>query len=61
MVRSASPDREHQSIFFSAEADAPAAIQSWIRRGGSWISIYYSYHGLLPRLFEVRSAAADLI
>ena len=37
MVRSASPDREHQSIFFSAEADAPAAIRSSIRLSGSYL------------------------
>ena len=39
MVRSAAADRVYQSIIHSAAADAPAAIQSWIRCGGS------VYHG----------------
>jgi hypothetical protein len=39
MVRSAVADRVYQSIIHTAAADAPAAIQSWIRHGGS------VYHG----------------
>jgi hypothetical protein len=34
-VRSAKADRGQFTILFSAAADAPAAIQSWIRYGGS--------------------------
>ena len=34
MVRSAAADRVYQSIFPSASADAPAAMQSWIHHGG---------------------------
>ena len=39
MVRSAAADRVYQSIIHSAAADALAAMQSWIRGGGS------VYHG----------------
>ena len=39
MVRSAAADRVYQSIIHSAAADLPAAMQSWIRGGGS------VYHG----------------
>ena len=39
MVRSAAEDRVYQSVIHSAAADAPAAMQSWIRDGGS------VYHG----------------
>ena len=39
MVRSAAADCLYQSIIHSAAADAPAAMQSWIRGGGS------VYHG----------------
>ena len=39
MVRSAAADRVYQSIIHSAAADPPAAMQSWIRGGGS------VYHG----------------
>ncbi len=43
-VRSAKADHEQFTILFSAAADVPVAIQSWIRYGGS---IYRS--GLVRR------------